>query len=263
MVGSGANRAKKVAQTKAEGRAAKGPTGYREGAVGVVSLYDVAGDRLATWRMGRMPEENKEAVKVWLRAEVEWIRAKRPDIKVVAAADGAANNWSFLSSLKPDLEVVDFFHTVGHVARRLSIANGASTLDTQQKVRDAAHVLRDEVGGAKRVFTDLDLAREAAGTLPPSLTKTEGKRQPTFFQRHLDRMNYPELRAQNIAIGTGVTEGTCRHLFVDRLRRSGMTWSEAGGQAVLNLRGHLVSDRFDAGWACLTRANARRQGRAA
>jgi hypothetical protein len=263
MVGSGADRAEKVAQTKAEGRAAKGPAGQREGAVGVVSLYDVAGDRLATWRMGRMPEENKEAVKAWLRAEVDWIRAKRPDIKVVAAADGAANNWSFLTSLRPDIEVVDFFHTVAHVALRLSIANGASTLDTQQKIRDAAHVLRDKEGGAKRVFVDLDLAREAAGTLPPSVKKTKGKRQPTFFQRHLDRMNYPALRAQNVPIGTGVTEGTCRHLVVDRLRRSGMTWSEAGGQAVMNLRGHLVSDRFDAGWACLTRANARRHRRAA
>jgi hypothetical protein len=263
MVGSGADRARKVARTKAEGRAARGPSGYKEGAVGVVSLYDVAGDRLATWRMGRMPQENKEVVKAWLRAEVDWIRAKRPDIKVVAAADGAANNWSFLSSLGPDFEVVDFFHTVEHVARRLNIANGASTLDTQQKIRDAAHALRDEVGAAKRVFTDLDLARESAGTLPPSLKKTEGKRQPTFFQRHLDRMNYPALREQKIPIGTGVTEGTCRHLVVDRLRRSGMTWSEAGGQAVLNLRGHLVSDRFDAGWACLTRANARRHRRAA
>lgn len=256
MVGS--DRAEKVARTRAEGRAPRGPSGYKEAAIGVVSLYDVAGERLATWRMGRMPEEDKVAVKGWIRAELAWIRKKRPDIRVVAAADGAASNWVFLESLEADLEVVDYYHTVEHLSRHISLANGASTLDTQAKIREAKRRLLEMPGGAERVFAALDRSRRAAGTLPSSLNKTTGKRQPTYYQRHRKRMNYLELREQHIPIGTGVTEGTCRHLVVDRLRRSGMTWSEPGGQAVMNLRALVVSNRFELGWDCLVEANRRR-----
>jgi hypothetical protein len=37
-------------------------------------------------------------------------------------------------------------------------------------------------------------------------------------------------------MGTGVIEGACRHLMNDRLEPSGMRWTKAGSQAVLDLR---------------------------
>jgi hypothetical protein len=253
MVGS--DRAEKKAQAKAAGKAAKGPSGYKEASVGVLSFYDADGDRLATWRTGRMPEPDKTTTKAWVEAELDHVRERRPDLTVVAAADGAANNWGFLESLGPDEQVVDYYHTAEHLHRRLSIANGASTLDTQQKFREMKGTLLEQKGGAKIVFAELQRLQKSAGTLPKSATKKSGKRQPTYFERHHERMNYAELRKRNLPIGTGVTEGTCRHLVVDRLRRSGMAWSEAGGQAVMTLRSLAVSDRYDAAWAVLLGAN--------
>ena len=247
-------KAAKKAAARHEGQIDKGPAGWREASVGVVSFYDAAGKRLATRRYGRMPEKNKVATKAWLDAEMQAIRRLRPDLTTVAIADGAANNWSFLESL----EVVDFFHTAEHLHQHVSKANGASTLETQAKLKKMRYELLEVSGGATKVFTELQAMRYAAGTEAVSTTKTEGKRQPTFFQRHHKRMDYHRYREANLPIGTGVTESTCKLTVCDRLRRTGMRWSEAGGQAVITLRAHRVSESFDPAWNVLLKANQSR-----
>lgn len=261
MVGS--DRAKKKARAKAAGQADKGPSGYKEASVGVLSFYDSNGDRLATWRAARMPEPGKATTKAWLQAELAHVRRLRPDLTVVAAADGAANNWGFLESLSPDVQIVDFYHATEHLHRHLSKANGASTIDTQRRFRRMRRTLLEERDGARIAFSGLKRLQRRAATQPPSTTKASGTKQPTFFERHSRRMDYAGLRARKLPIGTGVTEGTCRHLVVDRLRRSGMAWSQAGGQAIMSLRSHAVSGRYDAAWDLLAEANRRRLSRAA
>lgn len=254
----GSDRAEKKARTKAAGRPAKGPTGYKEASVGVVSFYDSHGERLATWREGRMPEPDKATTKAWLRAELDRIRTLRPDLKVVAAADGYPNNWSFLETLNPDLQVVDFYHATQNLFMSLSELSGSATLETQEMLAKMKGTLLESKDGAKVVFKELRRLQARAGTLPKSMTKTGGKRQPTFFDRHSKRMNYAELREQRLPIGTGVTEGTCRFLVIDRLRRSGMAWSQAGGQAVLTLRSLAISNRFETAWQVLADKNNER-----
>lgn len=255
---TGSDRAEKKARAEAEGRPSKGPSGFKEAAVGVVSFYDAEGDRIETWRSARMPEHDKATIKAWLAAELAYVRKLRPDLTIVAAADGSANNWGFLEGLDPDVELVDYYHTTEHVHRHLSQANGASTTETQAKFKEAKRLLLEEKDGAKHVFEQLAELRRHAGTEPKSAQAECRKPQPTYFERHHDRMNYAELRERNLPIGTGVTEGTCRYLVVDRLRRSGMRWSGRGGQAVMTLRSLAVSGRFDAAWKCLVNANARR-----
>lgn len=259
MIGS--DRAEKKARTRAAGRPTKGPSGYKEASVGVVSLYDSDGDRLATWRMARMPEPDKVATKAWLRAELDHVRKKRPDLTVVAAADGAPNNWDFLASLEPDAQVVDFYHVTEHLCGRLSEISGAATLETQQRLHEMTETLLEKRDGAKTVFEELRRLQRRAGKLPKSATKSSGRRQPSFLERHRERMNYADLRKRGIPIGTGVTEGACRFVVVDRLRRSGMAWSPDGGQAILTLRSLAVSDRFPAAWSALATANHARLGR--
>ena len=46
--------------------------------------------------------------------------------------------------------------------------------------------------------------------------------------------------------------GACKTLVTERMKRSGMRWREAGGQAILTLRGWVQSDRFDAAWSLLS-----------
>ena len=64
-------------------------------------------------------------------------------------------------------------------------------------------------------------------------------------------MGYAEAKEQGLPIGSGVVEATCKTLVTERLKRSGIPWSERGGQAILTLRALLQSNRFDSGWSLL------------
>jgi hypothetical protein len=72
-----------------------------------------------------------------------------------------------------------------------------------------------------------------------------------YFRKRQRRMQYAEMKAQGLPIGTGVTEAACKTLVTQRLKQSGMRWGHAGGQAVLNLRSWAQSERFDQAWALL------------
>ena len=72
-----------------------------------------------------------------------------------------------------------------------------------------------------------------------------------YFREHRHRMPYARLRAQQLPIGSGVVEAACKTLVSQRLKRSGMRWREAGGQAILTFRAWCQSDRFDRAWSLL------------
>ena len=62
-----------------------------------------------------MPESGKLTLKAQLASEVAHIRRARPEIGIVAIADGAADNWTFLETLSPETEVSDFWHACEHL----------------------------------------------------------------------------------------------------------------------------------------------------
>lgn len=57
-----------------------------------------------------------------------------------------------------------------------------------------------------------------------------------YFRRNQLYMDYAEYLRRGWPIGTGVIEGTCRHLVKDRMALSGMRWTIAGAGALLALR---------------------------
>ena len=92
----GANNATDVrAKAAAEGWVRKGPAGYREASCATVSFCDEKGDLLGAIRMARAPETQKATLKQMLTAETSAILARRPDLKLVKVADGAARFSTF------------------------------------------------------------------------------------------------------------------------------------------------------------------------
>ena len=73
-----------------------------------------------------------------------------------------------------------------------------------------------------------------------------------YFRRNRHRMRYADTQARHLPIGSGVVEATCKTLVTQRLKRSGMRWRRAGGQAILTLRALIQSSRFDQAWALLS-----------
>ena len=62
-----------------------------------------------------------------------------------------------------------------------------------------------------------------------------------YLRKHAVWMRYAEYRSQGMPIGSGVTEAACKTVFAERLKRSGMTWSSAGGQVIVDLRVLVLS----------------------
>ena len=61
-------------------------------------------------------------------------------------------------------------------------------------------------------------------------------------------MKYDEYRAQGLFIGSGVIEAACKHVIGQRLKQSGMFWSERGANAIIALRCAILSNRFEEFW---------------
>ena len=97
------------------GEDGRGEACWREAACGTVSFHDREGERLKTLYLARMPESGKHTLKAQLASEVAHIRRARPDIAITAVADGAPDNWTFLESLSPEAQAVDFWHACEHL----------------------------------------------------------------------------------------------------------------------------------------------------
>ena len=236
----------KRAQARATGKAPSGPAGYQEVGCATVSYYDRHGARLCTRRMARMPETKKVTLKRQLTAEVMGALLQRPDLRVVKVADGAPDNWSYLGETLPvGEEVLDFYHAAEHLGDALGAAYGEGTPRYQERLETLSTVLRDAPQGVEKVL-------EALGRLRRRYPRRQAIQTAlAYFRDHRHRMHYADLRAHNLPIGSGVVEAACKTLVSQRLKRSGMRWRTAGGQAILTLRALCQSQRFERAWPLL------------
>ncbi len=242
------NRNIRVKEAKKAGRKVGGPVGSSEASVGSLAFYDSERNRLLTRRFARMPEANKTTLKQVLGQELERVRSARPDLVTVAVSDGAPNNWSFLEELKPDHQIVDAFHTLEHIKRRLDRAVGVGSHENQATYAKLKDLLLTTPNGHVEVFNSLEQVEKRRKTYKKRKRSGRGA-QPTFYERHSGRMRYSEHCEANLPIGSGVIEGTARYIVVDRLRRTGMRWKHEGGQGVLTLRQMVANDQLNKAWS--------------
>jgi len=239
-------RQAKRQQARAKGQSPSGPAGYQEVGCATVSYYDRHGDRLCTRRMARMPEGNKATLKRQLTAEVMGALIRRPDLRVIKVADGAPDNWSYLAETLPvGEEVLDFYHAAAHLDDALGAAYGEGTPQYQERMETLSEVLRDAPAGVDTVIGALCRLRTR---YPRRQAIHKGL---SYFREHRHRMRYGDLRAQHLPIGSGVVEAACKTLVSQRLKRSGMRWRPAGGQAILTFRALCQSERFERAWSLL------------
>jgi len=99
-------------------------------------------------------------------------------------------------------------------------------------------------------------AREVATGIRRSATTNDlrgsGRQTIDEVARYLDAkapyLDYPTALAEGYPIATGVIEGACRHLVMDRFEVSGARWGLEGAEAVLGLRAVITNRDFDAYW---------------
>lgn len=237
-------RKQKRAQAASDGKHTKGPAGYQEVGCGTLSFYDEAGFRLSTVRLARMPEAKKASLKRALTAELEAVLKQRPDLGVVKLADGANDNWTYLKKL-PGASVVDFWHATEHLHDALAAAYGETSVTCRSKFEHFRSILRHDDNGVAKVVRALVHLR-GRNPRTKKIAEVLG-----YFRKHRHKMDYATLAAKGLPIGSGVTEAACKTLATQRLKRSGMHWRHAGGQAILTFRALAQSFRFHRGWTLL------------
>jgi hypothetical protein len=234
-------------KTAEEGRLTRGPAGYREVGCGTLSFCDAKRDMISAVRIARMPEPKKATLKRTLFADVTAALAARPDLVLVKLADGAEDNWTFLAKELPaGIEILDFYHAAEHLDGALGSVYGDGTIEARKRFEALRFELLEEPEGAEKVIRALDYLHKKH---PHQARVTK---ELAYFRKNRHRMRYQQFVAEGLPIGSGVVEAACKTLVTQRMKQSGMRWEEAGGQAILTVRGWTQSgDRFDRAWTLL------------
>jgi hypothetical protein len=90
---------------------------------------------------------------------------------------------------------------------------------------------------SSRSHTVIQRLENQASSLARNSQAAKSLRQVAhYLRRNQPYMDYAHYLRRGWPIGTGVIEGTCRHLVKDRMELSGMGWTVSGAEALLALR---------------------------
>lgn len=167
-----------------------------------------------------------------MEREIAQIKLVYPQAKYVGIADGAKDHWSFLEqhTIRQNL---DFYHATAYVKAAAYAAHPRSQSKRSQWTTQSCHTLKHDELGAKQLlekmktFCEKKLSKKIQEQLDSSIT---------YFENHIDKMDYANSINENIPIGSGVTEAACKTIVKQRLCQSGMKWIEKGASVVLGLR---------------------------
>lgn len=221
---------------------------YRMAWAGSVTFNDDQGEALHTIRYGRMPHEDPADLVRGLLGDVMIALEQRPDLNVMALADGAHELWNLFGQATaayfPEeqkfYELVDLWHLL-------------------EKLGSAAKIIHDESGAGKslaRWRTMLLNSKNAARRILEELKQSgcenvyKGEKQPvhdaiTYLTNHEKRMDYASASRAGLPVGSGNIEATCKSLFELRMKRPGARWKNHTGSHIVQLRALALSDRWD------------------
>jgi hypothetical protein len=170
-----------------------------------------------------------------LREDLAILLRRRPDLKVVALADGAPEMQSILDRATAGHVVtaalIDFWHVLEHLGEAATAA-GENASEVVPRFRrellehdDAIHAIEVEL----RTW-----AVRFASEETPDVNDLHGAL--TYVRNNGARMRYASVHAAGLPIGSGTVEATGKTIVETRMRRAGARWDEDGAQPILALR---------------------------
>jgi hypothetical protein len=182
----------------------------------------------------------RDVVFPWLG---EQVRQRDPEgLKpVVVVMDGQACLWSDARAAlegRSCVEILDLLHVteklweLAHLldepAQRRTSMEGYVALLLEGRARELTVWFRHQAQTRPLSRADRQKAEAVCG----------------YFQNNWERMRYCDYLAAGYPIASGVIEGACRHVVKDRLERTGMHWTVAGAQAMLQLRCVAINQQW-------------------
>ena len=96
---------------------------------------------------------------------------------------------------------------------------------------------------------DIPALLSAARAFPLTGTKAEDLDTALgYFETNAPRMRYKHFRSCGLFVGSGAVEAGCKAVIGQRLKLSGMHWSQPGASGILTLRCQQASGRWEEIW---------------
>ncbi len=151
---------------------------------------------------------------------------------VIYLGDGAAWVWEMARTCFPQaVPILDYFHASQHVVALAKAAYSDPGTANNWAIRWQSLLYDSELD------TLLAEVRTVTGPTPSEAAQGE----IGYLERNRIRMDYLRYRQNGWFIGSGVVEAGCKRIIGQRLKQSGMFWTEPGAAAVASLRCALLS----------------------
>jgi hypothetical protein len=150
----------------------------------------------------------------------------------VAISDGGSGLEDFLARNFPRVAAVilDLYHVSEYLAKLAKALHGGDEEAGLAQARGWCRLLREEGG---HVLIGVLEAWEWPSTRGLGAVRAEVL---GYLRNQVGRMDYPTYEANGWYIGSGAVESGCKTVVGQRLKGSGMRWSEAGAHAVCHVR---------------------------
>ena len=144
-----------------------------------------------------------------------------------------------------DAVVLDIWHASEYVWEVGTALHGERNPRREAWVEDKLRALLNGkvgrvIGGLKQIATKNRLTAPQAKAVHKAVT---------YFTNHRHMMDYATYLAKGYPIGTGQIEGACGCLVKDRMENSGMRWSIAGAEAMLQQRAVKINGDWHDFWS--------------
>ncbi len=141
--------------------------------------------------------------------------------------------------------ILDLLHVLEKLWKAAYVFHAEGSPEAPQWVRlRAQRILEGHVSqvvqGMRQSVTKLGLGGNKAKTLSSVAD---------YLYRNRTRMRYHQYLAAGWPIASGPVEGACKNLIKDRMERSGMRWTQAMAEAIVQLRAIYLSEDLDRYWS--------------
>ncbi len=219
----------------------------QEGSTATVSVYDRNQKRLGTVYLGQMPEAEQVTLSACLTRLLTEVLTRwegsRPKLNYVTdCGHHPTAYFETVLSCMPDPRhpekllswewIVDYYHACQYVTQLAEalFGPGQAAFAWAKAQRE---VLQTVEGGVFRVLRSAGALLSRRGLIGSAVDYWSAY---NYLRNRAAKMNYAEARRRGRPIGSGVTEAACKTLFTQRFKQSGMKWTIAGGQPIINLR---------------------------
>lgn len=173
--------------------------------------------------------------------------------EVVILGDGAHWIWELASEHFPGaVQILDFWHASEWVwkAAHAALGEGSARAARWAQEQIADNLIKGDAEGLVKAIEALPPVPP-----PPWANRSIPEQAAEYFRNNAGRMRYPEYRAKGMEIGSGTVESAGKRVVGQRCKGPGMRWSDDGLPVVLNLRTHVLNQRYDAALAALPQAS--------